>query len=73
MITADAVKMLNNLNVHAVQGCLFGLSVWGSKAENILMGLMREAIEESGFELPNERSNFHLFGKVEGLAEKTGW
>ena len=49
MITADAVKMLANLHAHAVPGCLFGLSVWGSKAENTLMSGIRESIEESGF------------------------
>ena len=30
-------------------------------------------MKELGFPAPNIRSNFHLYQKVEELAEKTGW
>lgn len=37
------------------------------------MDLMRQSILESGFELPNARSNFHLYKKAGKIAEKIGW
>lgn len=73
MITSDARKMLKNLHAHSSPGCLFGVSVWGNKNENNLMTSIRDSILESGFELPEERSNFHLYKKVPALAEETGW
>lgn len=73
MITADARKMLTNLHSHAQPGCLLGVNVWGNKERNNLMMAMRDAILEGGFELPKERSNFHLYQKVPALAEETGW
>lgn len=36
MITENPWKMLSSLGSKAKKGCLFGLSVWGSKAENNL-------------------------------------
>lgn len=49
MITSDAAKMMRNLYAHSRPGCLFGLSVWGSKEQNNLFSSIRESIEESGF------------------------
>lgn len=37
------------------------------------MDSMRTSILESGFELPNARSNFYLYKKVGKMAEKIGW
>ena len=34
---------------------------------------IRDSIIESGFDLPAERSNFHLFNKVPQLAREAGW
>lgn len=65
--------MLTNLHRHAAAGCLFGVSVWGNKTENNFMSAIREAILENGFDLPPQRSNFHLYKKVGALAESTGW
>lgn len=73
MTTSDAAKMLRNLHAHSEPGCLFGLSVWGNKEHNNLFNSIRESIQDSGFELPLERSNFHLYRKVGDLAEQTGW
>jgi len=69
MITSDARKMLKNLHAHSKPGCLFGVNVWGNKHNNNLMMSIRDAILESGYELPQERSNFHLYKKVPALAE----
>lgn len=52
MITTDATKMLRNLHKHSAKGCLFGLSVWGSKEENNFMAAVRDSILENGYELP---------------------
>ena len=65
--------MLKNLYQHAKPGCLFGVNVWGNKDNNNLMGAMRDSILDSGFSLPEERSNFHLYKKVPALAEEAGW
>lgn len=73
MITEDPLKMLTNLGKQSTKGCLFGLSVWGNKDLNNLMGGIRDSILESGFELPPERSNFHLYRKVGKIAEQAGW
>lgn len=37
------------------------------------MNAMRQSIIDSGFELPKERSNFHLYKKVGDLAQESGW
>jgi SAM-dependent methyltransferase len=73
MITSDARKMLTNLHAHSSPGCLLGVSVWGNKDKNTLMNHIRESLEENHFELPEERSLFHLYGKVPALAAETGW
>lgn len=73
MITSDPLKLMKNLYSYAKPGCLFGLSVWGNKEKNTLMNAIRQSIIESGFELPQTRSNFHLYKKVGGLAQQSGW
>lgn len=65
--------MLKSLYDQAEPGCLLGVTVWGDKDKNNLMGAMRSSILEAGFDLPNERSNFHLYRKVDKIAEKIGW
>ncbi len=65
--------MLKNLSNHSKKGCLFGLSVWGKKQENNLFTAIRESIIENNIQLPEQRSNFHLYKKVGKLAEQSGW
>lgn len=65
--------MLANLNLHAKKGCLFGLSVWGDRSQNNFFNAILESIVENSFELPQERSKFHLYKNVEKLANQTGW
>lgn len=68
MLTENAEKMLKNLYDSAAPGCLMGVSVWGNKDNNNFMTTMRSSIIESGFTLPEERSNFYLYKKVDKLA-----
>ena len=65
--------MLKNLYDSAAPDCLMGVSVWGDKKNNNLMTSIRASIIEAGIELPDERSNFYLYKKIEELAEKCGW
>lgn len=65
--------MLTNLHKEAEKGCLLGVSVWGNKDNNNLMTSIRESYLEANVELPEERSNFHLYKKVPALSEKCGW
>ena len=73
MLTADPEKMLRNLHGMANEDCMMGISVWGDKNKNNLMMSIRESILEIEADLPEERSNFHLYNKVEDLVDKCGW
>lgn len=60
--------MLQSLYDQAEEGCLLGVTVWGDKNKNNYLDSVRISILESGFELPNARSNFHLYKKVGKIA-----
>jgi len=74
MLTPEPEKMLKNLFDHSKAGCLFGLTVWGNKADNNLQTIFPQLSKEYGFpEGSNTRSNFFLYKKVTEMAEKAGW
>jgi 2-polyprenyl-3-methyl-5-hydroxy-6-metoxy-1,4-benzoquinol methylase len=45
MLTENAEKMLRNLHNEAKEGCLLGVSVWGSKQSNYMLTSTAEAIK----------------------------
>lgn len=73
MMVEDPVKTLKNLHSLAAENCLLGLTVWGNPQDANLMTLPSQALKEKGEPLANVRSNFHLFNKLEWLAEESGW
>jgi len=68
MMVEDPVKTLKNLHSLASESCLLGLTVWGNPEHANLMTLPSKALKEKGEPLPNVRSNFHLFNKLDWLA-----
>ena len=57
----------------AGEGGLLGLTIWGDKKLSNFMTLPVEAMKELGIPVPNLRENFHLYKKIESLAEECGW
>ena len=53
----------------AGEGGLLGLTIWGDKKLSNFMTLPVEAMKELGIPVPNLRENFHLYKKIECLAE----
>jgi len=38
-----------------------GVTVWGDPKKNNFLGIIGNVIKECGFEVPNARSNFHMY------------
>ena len=73
MLTTDAKKMLLNLYESAAEGCLLGLTVWGSKANSNLFEFTEQLSRENGLPASKVRSNFFLNERIETLVEECGW
>lgn len=71
--TEDPAKMMKNFHDVAEEGCLLGLSIWGSPQENNWFRLVGEGLRAQNKHQPNARTPFHLYNKLEELADATGW
>lgn len=69
----DPVKTLENLGSLADEGCLLGMTIWGDQAQSNLITLAGRGANELGLPTPNVRSNFHLFNRIQEIADQSGW
>lgn len=65
--------MLKNLSELAAPGCLLGVTVWGQKSLSNFLTLKDQALEHLGRPIPDVRSNFHLYNRIEEVAAGSGW